>query len=458
MTPSPLTQLHLDSGFYPLATLATGAALWVVFRLFLYKKSRPHTAVRFLAAGLCLVVLSGFYRFSTSYPLWQFGQLADITPSAASTADAPLLIQLPLNLPAAAVDTGAASDSPSLRRPVLYTFGALYLLGVAVILLHTLYQLLRLRQLRATARPAGNYGRWTVYETDLPAPFSYGRHIFIPSDTEPSLRPSILAHEDSHLRHNHFRQLCCFRLLLAVGWFNPFLWLLLADLKMLHEMQADDDVLLTGIEKSTYQMSLLTICTHGVRQPCISSPFGSSPLKARILFMNRRSDHLTGRWRIAAATAVFAGLAFVALGCRTSPSTPKTLIENTASGHRHPLYGTWRLVRLGDARSGRMDEWPREQYKFYGNELFFNIHIKAGNTQEPNSVYEGVSGSFKYISDTEVEEHGRHCDIRRPNDSTLIFTYTNSDGVSAIDAPVVTEEWVRCDTPDMIKEMIGIVN
>lgn len=459
MTPLTFTSLHLNTGLYPLSTLVMGAVLWIIFRLFLFKKCPPQTSLSFTTAGVCIIVLSGFVNITTRYPSLEITDHTTGDVQQAEIIESPLLLQIPIRLSLPPNNKEIPDDAFSIQDLIFPLLIGCYVLGVTLLLYQTLRQLHQLRQLRKTARFIRKYDKWNVYETALPGPFSYGRHIFLPASTDNTIRPCILAHEASHLRHKHFLQLCTFRGIIIIGWFNPFLWLLLADIKMLHEMQADNDALSTGINRSAYQMSLLTVCTHNPHSTHIGSSFGCPPLKARILFMNRRINRIASRWRILTAIVLFTGMAVAILGCQTSPTTALQIhTEDESIPGKHPLYGTWRLIKLGDAQSSEMNEWPREQYKFYGNDLFFNIHIKKGTTQSPNSVYEGASGSFKYISSTEVEEHGRRCHISIKNDSILIFTYTNSDGVSAIDAPVVTEEWVRCDTPDMIKEMINIVD
>lgn len=56
--------LQLVPGFYPLASLLTGAALYALYRLFIRMRCRSRQAQTFLTLGMCLMTAALFLRLT----------------------------------------------------------------------------------------------------------------------------------------------------------------------------------------------------------------------------------------------------------------------------------------------------------------------------------------------------------------------------------------------------------
>ena len=63
-------------------------------------------------------------------------------------------------------------------------------------------------------------------------------------------------------------------LLVALNWFNPFVWMFFNEMKMQQELEVDMDVLAEGIDRRNYQMSLLQVCVQNSRWLMVQSAFG----------------------------------------------------------------------------------------------------------------------------------------------------------------------------------------
>ncbi len=89
-------------------------------------------------------------------------------------------------------------------------------------------------------------------------PFSFLHLIFINPKfhTEADL-PEILAHEQVHIRENHWFDLLFIELLTVIFWFNPFIWFFERSIKQNHEYLADRGVLKQGHNVARYQAILL---------------------------------------------------------------------------------------------------------------------------------------------------------------------------------------------------------
>ena len=64
MNQTYLDNLQLVPGFYPLASLLTGAALYVLYRLFIRMRCRSRMAQAFLTLGMCLMTAALFLRLT----------------------------------------------------------------------------------------------------------------------------------------------------------------------------------------------------------------------------------------------------------------------------------------------------------------------------------------------------------------------------------------------------------
>ena len=317
-----------------------------------------------------------------------------------------------------------------------------YVGGAALVLLYVFVQLVALRRFKRVAvrrYDLPGLRGVQVYEGLYDAPFSYGRSIFLPADLpEGELHDMVLRHERSHLTHRHFAQLLLFQLWVALNWFNPFMWLWFFSLKRVQEMEVDTDLLRQGVDRRQYQLSLLQLCV--LKRTCLSlhSNYFYSPLKLRILFMNRRQRRVC--WRLTGAAAVVLVAAGVALACQTRRD--------------NPLRGTWELVGVVDPHTGRVKPAAVRQLKFVGNESFFTMAFLNDSINDTSILFQGSGGSYEYVNDTLVRERSMDCPVRQMGTDRFRMTWRN---LGNRQEPYVTEEWRRIETPPSLEKYWEIV-
>lgn len=128
------------------------------------------------------------------------------------------------------------------------------------------------------------------------APFSWGRYIVMSSADYHSDPQVILTHELAHIRALHTLDLSVMHLLCILYWYNPAIWLLLDELKTVHEYQADRCVLASGADARTYQLLLIKKAA-GTRFRSLANSLHCK-LKSRITMMQkskpRRFSRLAG--------------------------------------------------------------------------------------------------------------------------------------------------------------------
>lgn len=275
-----------------------------------------------------------------------------------------------------------------------------------------------------------------IYETTFSTPFSFGRNIFVPAALDSETHRYVLMHEQSHVKHSHFTVLCLMEVMVAAQWFNPFVWLLMNELKMQHEMEVDADMLRKGVERKAYQMSLLNVASNSGRWVLMQTAFGSSPLKFRILFMNRTLDKKSARRRrltgVAAAVALLIGFTFAA--CQLNPRTPKS-----------PLDGTWTMEWLRNT-DATWEAYPfRKHIKFCANDWLMVVSYGAKDGHSIDFSFSGEQQAFR--NDTIFNRKGEPAHYEFLDDGNRhICVWEKEPWMNAgVNGPSITEQWVRCE-------------
>ena len=88
--------------------------------------------------------------------------------------------------------------------------------------------------------------------------FSALGYIFISEKLAGSEAEEIIKHERNHLTRYHFVDIILVEVIKAFQWFNPFIYLFERSLREVHEYQADEGCLSTGIHPLSYQTLLLS--------------------------------------------------------------------------------------------------------------------------------------------------------------------------------------------------------
>ena len=125
---------------------------------------------------------------------------------------------------------------------------------------------------------------WLVTHNEQFGPFSWMNYIVI-SDMESGFaRRASLRHEYSHVKLLHSIDLI---ILLACTIVNPVCWLVLQEIKIVHEYEADNEVINRyGIQEQDYQR-LLIMRTVGAEAYALASSFNLN-IKKRIIMMNKK--------------------------------------------------------------------------------------------------------------------------------------------------------------------------
>lgn len=176
----------------------------------------------------------------------------------------------------------------AVEPPYVYKIIAIILLvGMIVLLLHTLYGFAKIYRLKIRGREVISKGlKLTVIPGHSISPFCFGGKIFVSEEDYNSMSDMVFIHERSHIIHRHFIDLIIGRMILILQWWNPFAWLMLREVHTVHEFQADNSVLNAGYDPVAYQYMLLNRAS-GNNRFSLGNGLGHTELKQRLKMMNR---------------------------------------------------------------------------------------------------------------------------------------------------------------------------
>jgi beta-lactamase regulating signal transducer with metallopeptidase domain len=342
----------------------------------------PIAAKSFLVAGIVLLLLKIARNRSASDRSWiaHLGLAAVLLLPVAAVALPALDVQGPAFLaaspePAANIAAPAATApaveseaaSPAARFPVApvinqapapvdWAFWA-YAAPAALLLLLTLIALFRLFGLkgraqvmvepnwltalaRAQSRMGFKHGTALLTSNELPSPISWGVMrpvILLNSEAAESHAEAeaIIAHELAHVASLDWAKLLLSRVVVAIFWFNPLVWVLAREAHQLREEAADDAVLGADIEDTDYARLLVGVARHQCRGMLIGA-HGVAPSKNSLARRVRRVldgalARAPGGWRWSTAAAFFAaGMAVPLAALNFVPTTPASAASNGA--------------------------------------------------------------------------------------------------------------------------------
>lgn len=177
------------------------------------------------------------------------------------------------------------------------TLAFIYGVGALVTLIWLSLSTCRLIQLIRTSEKK-QFGNYVLVIPQQPtASFSWGKYIVISAADYSQQSEEILLHETMHLRNHHTLDLLFMQIFLLVYWFNPVVWLLKRELQEVHEFEADNGVINTGIDATKYQL-LLVKKAVGSRVESIANSFNHSKLKNRITMMLKEKSNRWARLKI----------------------------------------------------------------------------------------------------------------------------------------------------------------
>lgn len=264
-------------------------ALFYLFYLLFMRKTtffRFNRIVIFIGTAICLLL-----------PLFDFGSVV------------PVEAMPRIELPPLVVGGEASGEEANALISWKYILITIYSIGAAVVLTLTIFSVLKtLSILRRGERVKVKDCKLTIVDEQIPS-FSFLRNILISREDYES-NPVVLNHELQHVRCSHSAEVLLFAAVTVLQWFNPLVWILRTELKMLHEYEADEAVINQGIDATQYQL-LLVKKAVGAQRFQLANGFNHAKLKNRITMMQSTKSNKFKRLLYLACLPLLAfGLSF----------------------------------------------------------------------------------------------------------------------------------------------------
>ena len=138
----------------------------------------------------------------------------------------------------------------------------LLFMGMAVMAIRSIKELVSLQRLIRQHHSHKTADGSTIVVSNSPTrPFSYLNYIVMSEADFARNHDALIMHERAHIRHHHTIDLFLMNLMLMLQWFNPVAWRMRKELTMVHEYEADEDVLNAGVPSSDYLHLLISKAT-----------------------------------------------------------------------------------------------------------------------------------------------------------------------------------------------------
>lgn len=182
--------------------------------------------------------------------------------------------------------------------------------GFALLVLRSAVSLVRLALLLRSGRRCEVCGAEVTVVRGDRQPFSWFSRIVVSEKDCAAGAREIVIHEQEHVRRLHSLDIALCNTVIMFCWFSPAAWLLRAELRDVHEYEADEAVLRRGVDASGYQLLLIRKAV-GERLFAMANNLNQTNLKKRIAMMKMKKSNPWNRFRAAAVLPLAAVSVFV---------------------------------------------------------------------------------------------------------------------------------------------------
>ena len=219
----------------------------------------------------------------------------------------------------------APLDVPSVIMPVeeepfnwLLLAAVVYFAGVALLVVRQVVMYVQVARMIACGRvvDASMYGCKGIslrVHRGKEKPFSWFRWVVVSENDLGEGAREILIHETAHAHAGHSWDIVLADAVIIMQWFNPLAWIMKNSLKDIHEFEADEAVINSGVNAKQYQLLIIKKAV-GARLYSIANSFNHSLTKKRITMMCKEKSK---KWRCAKALYIVPVAAIAALAFTT---------------------------------------------------------------------------------------------------------------------------------------------
>ncbi len=256
------------------------ALLYSLFRLVM-RNERNHSLNRFLLLGIlngsALIPLLNVQFFYDEIPLTQMEVVKEfVTPTISDKA-----------FQTESIPSFVAEKTLFINPWLLF-----YILVIVVLFSRLFISIVKVTQIISKSDKRRFRKIVLAVVKDVIQPFTFLNRIVLSERDFKENKDIVVTHELAHIKQMHAVDLVVCELFTVMQFFNPFMWLLRRDLKLIHEYQADEAVLKKGIDAQKYQLLVLEKAV-GERRFAMANHFTQKPILKRLKMMKKTKHR---RW------------------------------------------------------------------------------------------------------------------------------------------------------------------
>ena len=304
-----------------------------------------------------------------------------------------------------------------------------YLAGALIFSLKLIIDFLELVFL--TLRKGSRENRIIRFQGLNTAGFSAMGRVFVNQKLIPEEAEEVIRHEQNHLDRHHFIDIIFIEIVMVLQWFNPVIHLLNRALRTIHEYQADEGCLNSGISVISYQRLLLNQVFRSKVFSITNSFSNPTLIKKRMIMMTRKRSKALANLKLFMVLPVIAIVMIAFSSCREKTTSEANLSEEIAPPPPPPpsSVGDERKVVLnepvptdenapppppppppftiknGDTTWFKVDEMP----KYPGGDAALVKFIKENTTYPDAAKTKGIQG--RVVVGFVVTENGTVSDV-----------------------------------------------
>ena len=227
----------------------------------------------------------GSYTYSRFYLL--FVAFASIPVSSIVLHSGAVMNFSPVIVEGIKSEVGAVYSGMDFGSANHFGLREVYFLGVFLYLIFFSLKLASLTRLIRSCSTVNNiYGYKLCRTSQVSMPFSFAGWIFLPESMGSESADMIIEHELAHLRYKHTADMIFIEILIAFLWFNPVVYFIRKDLKLIHEIQADRRAV-SSVSLDKYIKLFIGVLRTD--RYTLYSSFYSKQIKKRIAMMTQKN-------------------------------------------------------------------------------------------------------------------------------------------------------------------------
>ena len=255
---------------------------------------------------------NGFTKTDDALPVADV-LLADEQPMMATQPSVATFDAVADGIPVSIEEKGSTAPLWQIVVLVIYGLGVVLLVVRQVVMYVQLSRLI-MRSRKATAEQYGLPGVKLRLHSGEEKPFSWFGWVVVSDNDMAEGAREILTHEAAHVRAGHSWDIMLADAVIIMQWFNPLAWIMKNTLKDIHEFEADEAVISSGVNAKQYQLLIIKKAV-GARLYSIANSFNHSLTKKRITMMCKEKS---SKWSRAKALYILPVAAIAACSFSTA--------------------------------------------------------------------------------------------------------------------------------------------